>query len=95
MKDFPPQSGCKDICMVKKLLRWPGLNLATSVHRALAAPLGLLRRNTQNNEHTDTMTVGATNRTEHEEKGQQIKRKRAEGGREGREDRAAGSAPET
>lgn len=55
---------------------------ATSVRRGLTALLGLLCCNTQNNEHTDTMTVGATNRTEHEEKGEQIKRRLRVVGRE-------------
>lgn len=57
-------------------------SIATSVHRGLTALLGLLCCNTQNNEHTDTMTVGATNRTEHEKKGEQIKRRLRVVGRE-------------
>lgn len=71
-------------------------NVTTSVHEGLTAPVGLLCCNTQNNQHTDTVVVGATNRTEHEGEEERGKRKKADGrGREGREDRAAGRAPET
>lgn len=88
----------KDILYFQKWLREPGLlkTSTTSVCQGLSAPLGLLCCNTQNNQHSETMIVGATNRTEHEGKEERIKRKKAWGcGREGREDRAAGRAPET